>query len=100
MEPAKLKARRGCREEVSFTQCLNVCLIDDRRPNVAQDLHRVFHGTDPFASSSIRRRRYYFGDGLSEARDPKGSLVCRTRSSKARHFALNTEMATSSMGES
>src|ERR1017187_5430113 len=27
-----------------------------------------------------------------------GFLVCRTRSSRARHFALNSEMATSSMG--
>jgi len=74
MVDARPKAKRGCREEVSLVHCLGACFVDDGRHNVSQDLHSVLHGADPGVLSGVGRRRHNVGDGLTEARDPKGLL--------------------------
>src|ERR1019366_9602447 len=70
--PARPKARRGCREEVSLAQCLNIGFVDHRGHNVAQDLHGVLHGADPGALTSLGRSEEHTSELQSLT-----NLVCR-----------------------
>jgi hypothetical protein len=64
------------------------------RNNVAQDFDAALHRADPMRRGS-GREWYRLGDGFAEARNPVGVFVFCDCASRARHFALNSEMVTS-----
>ncbi len=83
---ARPKARRGCREDVSPAQRMNVGFVDHWRHNFAQDLHGVFMEPIQALGATSGVGGTTLATGLPKRAMRRGFLVCCTCSSKARHL--------------
>ena len=87
--------RCGYQVAASIAQDLPIIFIGGRRNDVVPDLHRILHRSDPRQASSTEVGGTTSATGFPKRVTRIGVFVDRTRSSTARHLALNSEMATS-----